>query len=197
MTTSGKQAALGFMVCVDNSDYPASLELGKSYRVLPDESLGPDELRVVDESGEDYIYPAAYFSSEGQPQRSPTPTEPALDSAIEREARGFVQENESVLREGGRAALQRVFVHGANIFTALSEEVVEAADRAASAKYALADAIRNPATPARRLQELETEEARASRVYEARLAASRELDDFLKRVRALLPEEDFEEGRER
>lgn len=51
-----------FAVCIDNSEYAASLELHKIYRVLPDEDAERDgDLRVVDKSGEDYLYPAAYF----------------------------------------------------------------------------------------------------------------------------------------
>ena len=51
-----------FAICVNNAGYPASLELHKIYRVLPDEEAGSDgDLRVVDESGEDYLYPAEYF----------------------------------------------------------------------------------------------------------------------------------------
>ena len=51
-----------FAVCVDNDGYPASLELHKIYRVLPDEGAGSDaDLRVIDESGEDYLYPAERF----------------------------------------------------------------------------------------------------------------------------------------
>ena len=51
-----------FVICVDNSDYPVSLELNKIYTVLPDERAAEDDcLRVVDESGEDYIYPAKRF----------------------------------------------------------------------------------------------------------------------------------------
>jgi hypothetical protein len=47
---------------VNNTDYPASLELHKIYRVLPDEDAEVDgDLRVIDESGEDYLYPADYF----------------------------------------------------------------------------------------------------------------------------------------
>jgi hypothetical protein len=49
-------------VCIDNSQYPASLELHKIYRVLPDEQAQRDgDLRVLDESGEDYLYPASFF----------------------------------------------------------------------------------------------------------------------------------------
>ncbi|NOT57389.1 MAG: hypothetical protein HOP18_22530 [Deltaproteobacteria bacterium] len=51
-----------FAICVENSEYPASLELHKTYRVLPDEEAAEDgDLRIVDESGEDYLYPAEYF----------------------------------------------------------------------------------------------------------------------------------------
>ena len=51
-----------FAVCVNNTEYPVSLELYKIYRVLPDEEAARDgDLRVIDESGEDYLYPAEYF----------------------------------------------------------------------------------------------------------------------------------------
>jgi hypothetical protein len=57
-----KKTALKFAVCVNNTDYPASLELHKIYRVLPDEDAAVDgDLRVIDESGEDYLYPAERF----------------------------------------------------------------------------------------------------------------------------------------
>ncbi len=51
-----------FVVCVKNKGYLASLEVRKVYRVLPD-SDGEKHglLRVVDEDGEDYLYPQAYF----------------------------------------------------------------------------------------------------------------------------------------
>lgn len=51
-----------FAVCVDNSDYEASLIVRKIYEVLPDEEAAKDEmLRVVDESGEDYLYHRSQF----------------------------------------------------------------------------------------------------------------------------------------
>lgn len=54
--------ALRFAICVDNSQYPAALSLHKVYRVVPDEDAECDgDLRVVDESGEDYLYPSDYF----------------------------------------------------------------------------------------------------------------------------------------
>ncbi|MDP9440193.1 MAG: type II toxin-antitoxin system VapC family toxin [Actinomycetota bacterium] len=129
-------------------------------------------------------------SLERKPQVAVRPPDPVPQSDIERKARGFVEENEPLLRQGSATVLGRVFVQGTNIFTAFSEEVIEAANRAASTKNALADAIRNPATPARRLQELEVEEARASEVYEARLVAYQELNDLLERIQALLPEQE-------
>lgn len=51
-----------FAVCIDNSTHPASLELHKIYRVIADEKAAKDgDLRVVDESGEDYLYPSDWF----------------------------------------------------------------------------------------------------------------------------------------
>ena len=51
-----------FVICVRNESYPASLELRRVYRVLPDpEAAGHKMLRVVDESGEDYLYPEDFF----------------------------------------------------------------------------------------------------------------------------------------
>ena len=59
---SQKKPAFKFVVCINNADYPASLELHKIYRVVPDEDAAVDgDLRVIDESGEDYLYPAEYF----------------------------------------------------------------------------------------------------------------------------------------
>jgi hypothetical protein len=59
-----------FVICVDNSDYPASLELHKVYVVLPDERAAEDDfLRVVDESGEDYLYSAKRFVPVDLPQQ--------------------------------------------------------------------------------------------------------------------------------
>ena len=58
----GKGSTPRFVVCTDNSDYEASLELRKIYPVVPDpEALQDGDLRIVDESGEDYLYSAARF----------------------------------------------------------------------------------------------------------------------------------------
>jgi hypothetical protein len=51
-----------FVLCVRNEGYPAGLELRKVYRVLADEQASKrHQLRVIDESGEDYLYPEEYF----------------------------------------------------------------------------------------------------------------------------------------
>ena len=59
---TGKRSPLRFAICVDNSEYPDSLELHKIFRVLPDEDAEKEgDLRIIDESGEDYLFPADYF----------------------------------------------------------------------------------------------------------------------------------------
>lgn len=56
------QAAQTFTVCIQNTGYEASLELHKIYPALPDVDAQRHGLvRVIDESGEDYIYPESLF----------------------------------------------------------------------------------------------------------------------------------------
>lgn len=51
-----------FALCVDNTDYKASLIPGKVYRIVSDPRAAKDDLvRVVDESGEDYLYHKSHF----------------------------------------------------------------------------------------------------------------------------------------
>ncbi len=58
-----------FIVCVKNEGYAASLELRKIYQVIPDARAAEHQLvRVVDESGEDYLFPADYFVAIELPQ---------------------------------------------------------------------------------------------------------------------------------
>ena len=58
-----------YVVCVENADYPVSLELHKIYRTVPDEdALAAGDLRVVDESGEDYLFPATAFVTISLPE---------------------------------------------------------------------------------------------------------------------------------
>ena len=58
-----------FAICIANTDYPAALEVRKIYQVLPDADAAKQQyLRIIDESGEDYLYPAAYFVPIDLPQ---------------------------------------------------------------------------------------------------------------------------------
>jgi hypothetical protein len=60
--TKPSEAKRVFAVCVRNAGYEASLELHKIYAVLPDaDAEKEDDVRVIDESGEDYLYPADWF----------------------------------------------------------------------------------------------------------------------------------------
>ena len=52
-----------FLLCVDNQGYEASLELRKLYETIPDkEAELHNHVRIIDESGEDYLYPSKFFA---------------------------------------------------------------------------------------------------------------------------------------
>jgi hypothetical protein len=52
-----------FMICVKNYGYEASLEIRKLYEVLTDKAAEKHhQIRVIDESGEDYLYPEKFFA---------------------------------------------------------------------------------------------------------------------------------------
>jgi hypothetical protein len=58
-----------FAVCIHNAEYQAALELRKLYQIVPDEGAVTQHLvRVIDESGEDYLYPEMYFLPIDLPQ---------------------------------------------------------------------------------------------------------------------------------
>ena len=68
----------GYVVCIDNSDYPTPLERHKRYKVVPDEDAAADgDIRVVDESGEDYLYSSGRFV----PIRVPSAVKKSLEIA--------------------------------------------------------------------------------------------------------------------
>jgi len=51
-----------YALCINNKEYEASLIPRKIYEIIPDERAEQDDfVRVVDESGEDYLFPADYF----------------------------------------------------------------------------------------------------------------------------------------
>ena len=63
------QTSPQFVVCLKNSGYEASLEPRKIYQVMPDkEAESHKMIRVIDKSGEDYLFPASLFSPISLPQ---------------------------------------------------------------------------------------------------------------------------------
>lgn len=63
-----RASATHYALCVRNEGYPASLDLRKIYRLIPADAGDAGLLRVVDESGEDYLYPAEFFIALDLPQ---------------------------------------------------------------------------------------------------------------------------------
>ena len=58
-----------FVICVNNEGYSASLEKRKIYVVLRDPTAEKHgQLRIIDESGEDYLYPKTFFRAIALPQ---------------------------------------------------------------------------------------------------------------------------------
>ncbi|MEA3340012.1 MAG: hypothetical protein U9R15_08605 [Chloroflexota bacterium] len=57
-----------FAICIDNTDYEVSLIPRKIYPIIPDEQAAQDDLiRIMDESGEDYLYHSSHFMLVGFP----------------------------------------------------------------------------------------------------------------------------------
>ena len=57
-----KQSTKPFALCIDNTDFKASLIPGKVYRVIPDAKAAKDDfVRIVDESGEDFLHHKSLF----------------------------------------------------------------------------------------------------------------------------------------
>jgi len=57
-----KRRATRYVLCLENKGYPASLEPGKFYRSVPDRDAEKHLMRrIIDESGEDYLYPHRWF----------------------------------------------------------------------------------------------------------------------------------------
>lgn len=52
----------GFAICIKNDDYLVSLEIGKIYQMIFDaQEINLNLIRIIDETGEDYLYPQDYF----------------------------------------------------------------------------------------------------------------------------------------
>jgi len=68
-----------FVVCLRNKGYEVSLERRKIYQVLADpEAAKHKQIRVIDESGEDYLYPQSFFA----PIELPQPLRRAVQAAV-------------------------------------------------------------------------------------------------------------------
>ena len=75
-TTIASSLKKHYLICVEKRGYEASLELMKVYEVLADrETEKHRQVRVIDESGEDYLYPERYFA----PVRLPAETKEKLE----------------------------------------------------------------------------------------------------------------------
>jgi hypothetical protein len=91
---SRRKQRSAFAVCINNVGYEASLEVGKLYRVVPDEEAASHEYsRVIDESGEDYGYSLSHFFSIAVPKAlekalAPATAFQAEDAVQVRSARG-------------------------------------------------------------------------------------------------------------
>ena len=58
------KSAREYVVCIQNEGYKASLEVRKIYQQIPDDEAAKHRLiRIVDESGEDYLYPLDFFAA--------------------------------------------------------------------------------------------------------------------------------------
>lgn len=58
-----------YLICINNEGYDASLELRKLYEWIPDaQAATHSQVRIIDESGEDYLYPKGFFMEIELPQ---------------------------------------------------------------------------------------------------------------------------------
>ena len=74
-----RSTAKKFVVCLKNKGYEVSLERRKIYQVLPDaEAEKHRQVRIIDESGEDYLFPQSFFA----PIELPQPIRRAVLAAV-------------------------------------------------------------------------------------------------------------------
>lgn len=68
---TGNKTSNRYALCIENGGYPESLEVRKVYVVVPDERAAVNNyIRVIDETGEDYLYPCKYFVMVEVPERA-------------------------------------------------------------------------------------------------------------------------------
>ena len=70
---NARQSRSSYVLCVHNRGYRASLERGKVYRQISDAwAQNHDLVRIVDESGDDYLYPRRHFFAVAVPKAART-----------------------------------------------------------------------------------------------------------------------------
>ncbi len=68
---ASKKTQRQFLMCINNAGYPASLEMRKIYVAFVDsEAEAKGFVRVIDESGEDYLYPQSFFIAVDLPKEA-------------------------------------------------------------------------------------------------------------------------------
>lgn len=68
---SADRESINYVLCIDDGGYPESLEVRKVYAVLLDEKAAVNKyIRVIDETGEDYLYPEKYFVAVDVPEHA-------------------------------------------------------------------------------------------------------------------------------
>ena len=78
-----RKSAQRFVLCLKNDAYPVSLEARKIYRAIPDSAAAAKGfLRIVDESGEDYLYPAKLFVAVRLPRSAVKVFRPADSNGV-------------------------------------------------------------------------------------------------------------------
>lgn len=71
MAQSESTSTVSYVICLERGSYVVDLDIGKVYRVAVREENDPsDMLRIVDDSGDDYLYPAAWFEAVDLPARA-------------------------------------------------------------------------------------------------------------------------------
>ena len=80
----GENTRRRFAICIDNAGYPDDLSLRTVYQVLPDDSAARSNyLRIIDETGEDYLYPADFFALIDVPIEARRPSSSKVRAADE------------------------------------------------------------------------------------------------------------------
>lgn len=71
MSKAGKAVRSQFVICVERGSYRIDLQIGKVYRTAAQEHNDPPEMvRVIDDSGEDYLYPTEWFVAVDLPAKA-------------------------------------------------------------------------------------------------------------------------------